>query len=161
MAGGGSLMDLGIYPLNGMRLFTGENPSTFTAQVATRDHSGKFNGIEETVHWTMEFPSGILASASSSYGANGPNFLNICGDKGYISFTQAFGYDSLHVTGRTTNGPLEITDDRKMPYQFQLEAEHFAQSIRTGHPNQTPGEEGLTDLLAIEAIYKSAGTPIA
>jgi len=161
LGGGGSLMDLGIYPLNGMRFFTGESPSTFTAQVATRDHSGKFKDIEETVHWTMEFPSGIVASASSSYGANGPNFLTIGGDKGWISFTQAFGYDGLHVLAHTTSGPLEITGDRKMPYQFQLEAEHFAEAIRSGKPSQTPGEEGLADMLAIESIYKSAGTPIA
>ena len=44
---------------------------------------------------------------------------------------------------------------------FVLEAEHFANCIRTGATPRTPGEEGLHDMLAIEAIYKAAGTPIA
>lgn len=161
LGGGGCLMDLGIYPLNGMRFFAGADPSAFTAQVATMDHSGKFQGIEESTHWTMTFPSGILASGSSSYGANGPNFLNLGGDKGSISISPAYAYDGLRVTGRTTSGPLNLVDDRKQPYQFQLEAEDFADAIRFNRPNRTPGEEGLADMLAIEAIYKTAGTPIA
>jgi predicted dehydrogenase len=44
---------------------------------------------------------------------------------------------------------------------FQLEAEYFANCIRTNTDPKTPGEEGLRDLLAIESIYKAAGTPIA
>jgi len=42
-----------------------------------------------------------------------------------------------------------------------LEAEHFADCIRNNKQPESPGEEGLKDMLAIEAIYKAAGAPIA
>jgi predicted dehydrogenase len=42
-----------------------------------------------------------------------------------------------------------------------LEGEHFAACIRNNKQPKSPGEEGLKDLVAIERIYKAAGTPIA
>ena len=42
----------------------------------------------------------------------------------------------------------------------RLEADHFASCIRNNTEPKTPGEEGLKDLLAIEAIYRAAGTPL-
>jgi predicted dehydrogenase len=42
-----------------------------------------------------------------------------------------------------------------------LEAEHFSDCIRNNKQPESPGEEGLKDMLSIEAIYKAAGAPIA
>ena len=44
---------------------------------------------------------------------------------------------------------------------FQLEATHFAECIRSNTTPRAPGEEGLKDLLAIEAVYRATGHPIA
>jgi predicted dehydrogenase len=41
------------------------------------------------------------------------------------------------------------------------EAEHFADCIRNHRDPESPGEEGLKDMLVIEAIYKAVGAPIA
>ena len=49
----------------------------------------------------------------------------------------------------------------KLPYQFVFEADHFADCIRSNREPDTPGEEGLKDLVAIEGIYRAAGAPIA
>ena len=37
----------------------------------------------------------------------------------------------------------------------------FAHCVRAGVEPKTTGEEGLKDLLAMEAIYRAAGAPIA
>ncbi len=109
----------------------------------------------------MKFPSGIIASCGCSYGQSGPSFFVINGDKGFLQFQPAFLYDGLHLTGRVNGEPIDVLATGKRPFQFTLEAEHFADCIRHDKRPESPGEEGLKDMLAIEAIYRAAGTPIA
>lgn len=161
LGGGGSLMDLGIYPLNAIRYLTKEEPTAFTAVVSTQDKSGRFAEVEQSIEWTMKFASGIIASCGCSYGQTGPNYLNINGNRGQLTLQPGFSYDGVHLTGQTGKERINVLSTQKNPYQFTVEAEHFADCIRNGRELLTPGEEGLKDLLAIEAIYRAAGTPIA
>jgi len=156
-----SLMDLGIYPLNAIRHITGEEPTDFTAVVATRDHSGRFAEVEQSMEWTMKFPSGILASCGCSCGQRGPGFLSIDGETGYLEMEPAFNYDDVRMRGKVGGQPIEQLGTGRLPFQFTLEAEHFADCIRSNKEPESPGEEGLKDMVAIEAIYKAAGAPIA
>jgi predicted dehydrogenase len=141
LGGGGALMDLGIYPLNAIRHITGE--------------------VEQSMEWTMKFSSGIIASCGCSYGQSGPSFLNINGESGYLVMEPAFHYDGLHLRGAVGRESIDQLGTGKLPFQFVLEAEHFASCIRNNKEPESPGEEGLKDMLAIEAIYKAAGAPIA
>ena len=160
LAGGGSLMDLGVYPLNALRWISAEEPSSYTAQTATKDPGPRYANIEESLEFTLKMPSGILASSGCSYGQRGTHYLTINGSKGHIQVSPAYGYDGVAFRGETVNGPVEQVSPGVAPYQFTLEADHFAHCIRSNVQPNTPGEEGLKDLLAIEAIYQAAGTPI-
>jgi predicted dehydrogenase len=73
----------------------------------------------------------------------------------------AFNYDGVHLHGEVNGRQIEELGAGKLPFQFTLEAEHFADCIRNNQEPESPGEEGLKDMLAIEAIYKAAGAPIA
>ncbi len=161
--GGGPLMDVGIYPMNEVRWLTGEEPSGITAVAATRDHaSGRFAEMEQTLDWTMKFPSGIVAALACTYGEDMPDFLRIHGDKGSLELTNAFSYTNVHMEslgGRLHASASSPSGDETA--HFILEAEHFSNCIRTGAEPLTPGEEGLNDMLIIESIYRAAGTPIA
>lgn len=160
--GGGALMDLGIYPLNTIRHITGEEPTDFTAVIATRDHDGRFSEVEQSMEWTMKFPSGIIASCGCSYGSLGPSNLSIHGKTGALEMIQAYNYEGMQLHGMTNDGRVvEELSTGKLPFGFVLEAEHFADCIRNNKEAESPGEEGLKDMLAIEAIYKAAGAPIA
>ena len=161
LGGGGPLLDLGIYPLNAIRHITHEEPVGFSAVVSTRDHSGRFAEVEQSLEWTMKFPSGIIASCGCSYGQSAPGFLNINGDRGSLQMAPAFNYDGLHLHGSAGGRQIDELSLGKAPYQFAIEADHFADCVRNGTEPRSPGEEGLKDMLAIEAIYRAAGTPIA
>jgi predicted dehydrogenase len=161
LGGGGSVLDLGIYPLNAIRHLTREEPASYTAIVSTRDFSGRFAEVEQSVEWTMKLPSGIIASCGCSYGQSAPGFFNINGDKGSLQIQPAFNYDGVHMVGRVNGEPIDVLGTGKAPFQFTLEAEHFADCIRHDKRPEASGEEGLKDMLAIEAIYRAAGTPIA
>ena len=161
LAGGGSLMDLGIYPLNAIRWISGEEPTSFAAMTATRTNDGRFTQMEQSIEWTMKMPSGIIASCGSSYGQSGPASLTINGTKGWMRAQTAFSYEGLKIEGSIGRDPINLVSDGRTPYQFTIEAEQFAHCVRSGEEPKTPGEEGLKDLLAMEAIYKAAGAPIA
>ena len=77
MAGGGPLMDVGIYCLNACRYLTGEEPSAVKGYSSVIDHDGRFDEVEENLVWTMKFPSGVLASCSTSYGTNTKGYYGL------------------------------------------------------------------------------------
>ena len=160
--GGGSVMDVGIYPLNGIRYLAQEEPTEFTAVLATRDRDDpRFAEVEQSVEWTMKFPSGIVASCGCSYGQFGPQTLSVHGDAGYLSLSPAFGGGGIHLTGRAGETVFDETGTGKGHFQLGLEGEHLAACIRESRPPWSPGEEGLKDLRAIEGIYRAGGAPIA
>ncbi len=161
LSGGGSLLDLGIYPLNTIRWIADEEPVSYSAQIATRIPGARFASVEESIEFTMKFPSGMLASSGSSYGEEGGAYLSMDGTEGNLWVDPAYFYDGLRFHGRTLHGPVSDASSGKMPYQFVYEADHFADCIRNNREPDTPGEEGLKDMLAIEAIYRAAGAPIA
>jgi predicted dehydrogenase len=160
MAGGGPLMDVGIYALNACRYLTGEEPQDISALASVIDHDGRFNEVEENVSWTMKFPSGIVAACNTTYGAQMEGFFRVHGSKGWIDANPAFVYEGLHLTGDFSGTHLDEPNTQRDPYQFQAEAEHFSHCIQTGQEPQSPGEEGLRDMRYITQIYKSAAIAV-
>ncbi len=163
LAGGGPLMDVGIYSLNACRYLTGEEPTGISAYQSTIDHDGRFDQVEENVSWTMKFPSGILASCNTTYGANMDGFYRVHGAKGWLELSPAFSYEGLHLKAEYGGGKgapptyLDEPNPDRDPIQFQREADHFSQCIVQNRTPRTPGEEGLRDMQCIQTIYRSCG----
>jgi predicted dehydrogenase len=163
LAGGGPLVDVGIYSLNATRYLTGEEPVSFAAFASTIDKDGRFKEVEENLSWTMRFPSGIVAACNTSYGAATGGFYKVHGSKGWIDFNPAFNYDGLRLRAEYYSAPgasptvLDLPSTARNPYQFQAEAEHFAHCVQNGLEPKTPGEEGLRDMRYIAEIYRAAG----
>ncbi len=163
LAGGGPLADVGIYSLNAMRYLSGEEPVEFKAYASVIEKDGRFNEVEENCSWTMRFPSGVLASCTTSYGANMPGFFTVHGPKGWISAEPAFSYEGLKLRAQYGGGngakpeEFHMEADYKDPAQFGWEADELAECILNGREPATSGEEGLRDMRYIAEIYKSAG----
>jgi predicted dehydrogenase len=160
MAGGGPLFDVGIYSLNAARYLTGEEPEHISAYASVIDHDGRFNEVEENVAWTMRFPSGIVASCTTTYGANMPGYFRVYRSKGWLQVDNAFVYEGLHLTADYQGTKLDELNPARDPSQFQAEADHFSNCIQHGLDPQSPGEEGLRDMRFITQIYRSAGIAI-
>jgi predicted dehydrogenase len=157
LAGGGPLMDVGIYSLNACRFLTGEEPSILEAYSSVIDNDGRFKDVEENLAWVMRFPSGIIADCTTSYGANMPGSYTVYGSKGNLHLEPAFAYLGIKLTAHI-NGekqPFEKLEDEKDPQQFQREAEYFAACINQNHDPKPSGEEGLKDMKLMMEIYRS------
>jgi predicted dehydrogenase len=144
-----------------MRYLTGEEPVKFAAFVSTIDHDGRFNSVEENTSWTMQFPSGIQASCTTTYGAQMPGFYRVHGAKGWLEVDN-FGYQGLRLLASYSGGAMGTTkldepNTEKDPMQFVRQVDHFSECIRTGRTPDTPGEEGLRDMQYMQEIYRAAG----
>jgi len=167
LAGGGSIFDVGVYCINAHRMFTGEEPVGIKADFSTPEKSDpRFQEVEENASWLMRFPSGILASASSTYGSQMPGYYRLYGTKGWLQM-DGYNYDGQHLQARYAGEEkgskpivVDILTEEKDPMQFVRQADHFSECVLENKTPQAPGEEGLADLRVIEAIYKAAGHPL-
>jgi predicted dehydrogenase len=160
LAGGGPVFDVGIYSLNACRYLTGEEPEHISAYASTIDHDARFMEVEENVSWTMRFPSGIVASCATTYGANMPGYFHVYGSKGWLQVDNAFVYEGLHMRGEYGDTKIDELNPARDPSHFQAEAEHFSHCVQNNLEPQSPGEEGLRDMRYITEIYRSAGIAI-
>ena len=159
-AGGGPLMDVGVYSLNACRYLTGEEPGEIKANASTIDHDGRFDEVEENDGWTMKFPSGILASCTTTYGGDtgGGGFFKVHGSKGWIAMEPAFPYQGKHLTAHIDGGQdIDEPEPDKDPWDFVRQADHLAECVWSNREPKTPGEEGLRDITLMSQIYLAAG----
>jgi predicted dehydrogenase len=150
LAGGGALMDVGIYALQAARYTTGEEPTSVRAR-AFKTQPEKFSEVDENVVWEMDFPSGAAAQCRTSY-TGSFNRLHAEAPEGWFELEPAYSYGGLE--GRTSEGPMNIENVNQQAAQMDA----FAECIQTGRRSRVPGEEGLRDLRVIEAIYEAVET---
>lgn len=148
-------VDIGIYSLNAARHLSGEEPVAISAMASTDRSDPRFATVEDRIDWQMRFPSGLIANRVSSYSSN-HNQYRVTGPKGWVGLEPATVYQGQQMRLRLDGK----TEDRVLPApakdQFVGQLDHFAECIRDGREPLVPGEEGLRDLRAIEAIYRSA-----
>ncbi|WP_267388283.1 Gfo/Idh/MocA family oxidoreductase [Sphingomonas sp. GC_Shp_3] len=156
LAGGGSLMDMGIYSLQAARYMTGEEPIAVTARESTDRRDPRFTEVEDIIDWTLEFPSGAIGSCQSMYSAN-QNHILLMGDKGRVELEPATRYDGNHMWIGKDGREQEVTPPPGPgKTQFAGQLDHFAGCVRSGAEPIVSGEEGLRDMRIVEAIYRSA-----
>jgi predicted dehydrogenase len=154
-AGGGSMMDIGIYAVNGVRYMVGEDPIWVTAQETKTDPVKFKEGIDETITFQFGFPSGATASCLSTYNMNYVDRFLLIGDKGFAELNPANGYGPLK--GRTHKGDLKAISP---PMQQTLQMDEMADIFLNGKKPIVPldGEEAVKDLKIIDAVYVAAKT---
>lgn len=156
LAGGGSLMDMGIYSLQAARYMTGEEPIAVTAMESTDRSDPRFHEVEDQIDWTLRFPSGAIAACKSMYSAN-QNHLICMGDQGRIELEPATRYEGNHLwTGRDGREREIAPPPGPAPSQFAGQLDHLPDCIVSGREPIVSGGEGLRDMRIIEAIYRSA-----
>jgi predicted dehydrogenase len=160
MAGGGSLPDIGIYCFNAARYLTGEEPIEVYSQIVSTPNDPRFREVEETVSFSLRFPSGVIADCSTSYGMHESRYLHVHTDGGSLQLENAFAYEGQQLRISHREGKGESIDQIRLAQkdQFALEIDHMADCILNNRKPHTPGEEGLQDHLVTEAIYKAAST---
>ena len=154
LAGGGSMMDIGIYSVNGSRYMIGEDPIWVTAQETKTDFVKFKEGVDETITFQLGFPGGAVASCLSTYSLNNLDRFFLDGTKGYAELMPSTGYGP--IKGKTNKG--ELTHPHVTHQTVQMD--EFAAIILDGKQPVVPvdGVEGWKDMVIVDAIYQAAKT---
>lgn len=151
LAGGGPLMDLGVYVLQEALMASGEvAPVAITARELPKKRPEFFVDVEESLEWTMEFANGARCECFTSYNDNRNNFRAEAAG-GWFEIGPAYSYRGLRAA--TSRGPVTVTPPAS---QQALQMDDFALCVREGRETRVPGEMGRRDMVMVEAIYASA-----
>jgi len=156
MAGGGCLMDIGIYALQSARYISGEEPVEINAMTYSTPGDPRFREVEETINFQLRFPSGVLANCTSSYGYSSQSHTRVICTNGWYEMDPATIYDGLRLYVHRNN----LSEEVNLPAKdhFTLEMDHMSDCVMNNQEPLTPGEEGLRDMKLIAAIYEAART---
>jgi predicted dehydrogenase len=149
LAGGGALMDVGIYALQACRYLAGGEPTEISAY-ETKTDPVKFREVDESITWMMKFPGGVIAYCSTTYIVSGINRFTAYAERGWFGLDPAYSYNGLKGR-RSDQQPLAFDQID----HFAAEMDDFARCVLENRPSKVSGEEGLRDLKALEAIYRS------
>jgi glucose-fructose oxidoreductase len=153
LAGGGPLMDVGIYVVQAaVRAAGGVSPLAVTAEELPKTDPDLFNEVEEGIRFRLEFPEGVVCEGATSYGERMHGFRAEA-ERGWFELQPAYSYRG--IDGRTSRGPLDVP--KNVPQQT-LQMDDFALCVSTGRPTRVPGEMGRQHMAIIEAIYEAART---
>ncbi|MCC9139028.1 Gfo/Idh/MocA family protein, partial [Pontibacter silvestris] len=151
LAGGGPLMDLGVYCVQGACYTTGQKPVAVTAKFGEVTRPEYFDEVEQSISWQLEFSDGVVADCTSSYNESAGKLRGEA-ENGWWELDPAYSYSG--IKGETSEGEMDFPQVNQQARQM----DGIAQSIMDGKASRVPGEMGLRDVKILMAIYEAAQT---
>jgi len=151
LAGGGPLMDMGIYCVQGACYTMGQTPEAVTAKFGEITRPELFDEVEQSISWQMLFPDGTIADCNTSYNQN-VGYLYGEAANGWWRLEPAYGYGG--IKGETSKGAMNLPNIN----QQALQMDAFADCVLQNKESSVPGEMGLRDVRILMAIYEAART---
>lgn len=153
MAGGGPLMDVGIYCVQAARYVTGEEPLSVTAQYGPVTEPSVFKDVEQSISWQLEFPGAATVNGFSSYRSNIEQ-LYVSATNGWLQLSPAYSYGP--IKGSSSKGPLQ----QPVVHHQTVMLEGICDSLLKTRkiPAHCNGDEGVRDMKILMAIYEAAAS---
>jgi predicted dehydrogenase len=150
---GGSLMDMGCYPVSFVRVMTGEEPEVVSAVARERTP-----GIDRFLRADLRFPSGVTATIRC--GMLSARVIDVSGllvgDRGRVRVLNPFAPHYFSRVRVRTDAGRRVEKPTRIPtYDFQLQA--FRNAVREGMPIPTGPDFAIANMEVIDAIYTAAG----
>jgi predicted dehydrogenase len=155
--GGGSLYDVGCYPISFARYITGQEPVAVTGQIHW--HA---NGVDDLAVATMEFPSGVLAQVNCSFILPLRRYYEVVGSEGSLVVPRRaynpIGDKTDEIQRFSSDAQLVETYDLGRLNCYVLMAEDFSQAVLGNRDLLFPMEDIIGNMRVIDAIFASAHT---
>ncbi len=150
---GGSLMDIGCYPVNFCRAVYGRPP----VAVAARAYTPSPDAVEQTTTAVLDFGDGCFGLVDCSFALPPHQFAEVVGELGRLTIATPFA-TGIHETGVVLTLEGQTIHQKITSFDaYRLEAEHMGICIRSGMTPSLSLDETLENLATMEAIYQSAG----
>jgi predicted dehydrogenase len=155
-AGGGALLDLGI-PIMDLAIWVAglKNPLRVTCSVFGK--KGK-SGVEESACAMVNFTGGTVLILEVSWNLKTPQdvtYLQVFGSKGAAVMHPLTIHKSMH--GHLVNVTPELDKSRNYYKEsYRQEINHFIECIQEKRTPLTTGEEAVSMMKILDAMYESA-----
>ncbi len=156
--GGGSLYDVGCYPVN----FVGLVVDTITGSAAGRGprpesvqaQAVDANGVDERFSALLRYPGGVTAAVHCGFDAHGRIFSEIIGTKGALEIPATF----LGTAGSLTLVQGDVRQEIAVPEtdRYRLQAGDFADAVLLKRPPLLTTEETLRNIELLDRLYADA-----
>jgi xylose dehydrogenase (NAD/NADP) len=148
--GGGALWDVGCYGVSTARLYAGAEPDV--ARAAARFSS---SGVDLSLSAVLHFPNGILGMLDCSFEQPFRCTYELVGRRGTIEVPDAYLPPARPTARlRTTDTARDLVFDGRNQYAGMVDA--FAEAVANDRKLPDPAEDGLAQMLALDAILASA-----
>lgn len=148
--GGGSIYDVGCYPISAARFLLDEEPSAVTAHAFFSPDHGDVDMMASGI---MEFSNGVSLTFDCGMWAEFRNELEILGSKGRIVMKEAFLGDQSYEIIKDRHAE-KVLDDNINPYALQ--ADSFAETVLDGKPIKFPADDIIHNIRAVKGTLISA-----
>ncbi|HEU0247344.1 MAG TPA: Gfo/Idh/MocA family oxidoreductase [Gaiellaceae bacterium] len=156
---GGSLMDVGCYCLNAVRLLAGEPERVYAEQVVGA------SGVDVCFAATLRFPGDVVAHFDCGFVIPYRDELEVVGDQASLHVDDPWHIDAPGIELRREPEPGKIEAEWiqvEPANSYQLELENVSEAIRGAAPLLLGRNDALAQARAIEALCRSAeaGVPV-
>ncbi|KOP68853.1 oxidoreductase [Bacillus sp. FJAT-18019] len=151
--GGGSIYDVGCYPINAARLLLGQEPEAVTVQAF---FSPEHDGVDMMASGLLEFAGDVSLTFDCGMWAAYRNPLEIVGTEGLIEVPYAYSLpeDGANFFITTGEGRKEVEVPHANAYSEQ--GDQLAESILNNKPLRFSTEDAIHNMRVIEACLESA-----
>lgn len=127
--GGGSLWDIGCYPVTYARLLAGRDPKMVFG--SAHWHA---SGVDEEFMGMLRFPGGTTATIYSGFRAALRTWLEVIGSDASLTVPNPFKPGLRETLELERNGRIEAIEVAGSPELFVRQIEHFENSVLDGAP---------------------------
>ncbi|HJV46648.1 MAG TPA: Gfo/Idh/MocA family oxidoreductase [Bacillota bacterium] len=145
--GGGSLYDVGCYPVNFAGMITNEIPESCQSECVVE------NGVDIIFSAVLKYPSGIMASINCGFNAFNQMSSEIVGTKGRIEISDTFLGTKGIITIVTDEGSRQVVVDDSDRYA--LEVADFTNSILQKQRPYLSLDESYRNMQVMDMLFQS------
>jgi predicted dehydrogenase len=155
--GGGTLLDVGFYPVTMARFCFEEEP---TAVIAALEREGGA-GVDRLISGVLRFPRG-LATFTCSMQLAPYQRVDLLGSLGHLELETAWNPPASGPSRLVIDSSvhLETPDAERVEFdacnQYTIMAELFAKAARAGSAAPIPLEDSVKNMSVIDALFRSA-----
>lgn len=153
LAGGGALMDMGVYSIHAACMAADANPVAVTAKELPKTQPDFFKEVEQAMEFRLEFANGATADIWTGYDANRAEFLAEAAKGWFKGERPVFSYRNLNIS-TSAKGKLNFGVFR----QQQRHMDAVAAAFRADRPLTCDGPIGRRDIVITDGIYESIRT---
>ena len=152
--GGGSIYDVGCYPISAARLLLSREPEAVTAHAF---FSPEHDHVDMMASGLIEFPGSVALTFDCGMWAAFRNTLEVLGVNGTIQVPSAFVgkeevLSSFFVTVKGQRREVEVP----LVNQYAVQADEFARTVLFGESPKFEPIDAINNMRVIDACLKSA-----